>query len=321
MRRLEILVLAVAAFVAGLPVQAQTQNGAYRSYIEKYHTVAVDQMKKYGIPASITLAQGILESDAGRSMLAVEGNNHFGIKCHSDWTGATMYQDDDRSDECFRMYASAKESFEDHSLFLVGRSRYAQLFELKETDYRGWATGLKAAGYATNPQYAEKLVSLIELYGLDVYDREGTGKHTGRHGAGASGSAGGASRWKWPDGVVAGAGAVAVHQPYRTNGLLYVVMDGDETLKDIAEEFNMTKLRLRCVNDLDRSFVPDGSCMIYLQRKKSRAAREYAVHVVRPDESVWTISQYYGVRMRRLIKRNGLSDANPLAVGMSLRMR
>lgn len=143
---------------------------AYSAYISKYSDMAVDQMKTYGIPASITLAQGLLESDAGRSSLATKCNNHFGIKCHSDWTGRKMYHDDDARQECFRCYKDAEESYRDHSLFLVKGSRYQSLFKLGPTDYKGWAKGLKAAGYATSPTYADKLIELIERYGLDAYD-------------------------------------------------------------------------------------------------------------------------------------------------------
>ena len=126
-----------------MPLFVVAQSNAHLQYIDKYKDLAISQMKKYGIPASITLAQGLLESDAGRSMLAVEGNNHFGIKCHSDWTGKKMYHDDDRRDDCFRVYRNVEGSFEDHSLFLTTHSRYAFLFDLKPTDYVGWARGLK----------------------------------------------------------------------------------------------------------------------------------------------------------------------------------
>ncbi len=139
-------------------------------YVDKFKNIAIREMKSYGIPASITLAQGILESGSGNSKLAREANNHFGIKCTSDWTGGKIFEDDDREDECFRVYKSAEESFRDHSEFLK-RKRYAALFELNKNDYRGWATGLKAAGYATNPKYADLLISLVERYNLNRFDQ------------------------------------------------------------------------------------------------------------------------------------------------------
>lgn len=143
----------------------QAQNEAYLKYIQKYKQVALKQEKEYKIPACITLAQGLLESGAGNSELAVKANNHFGIKCHKDWTGDTYTHDDETRDECFRKYKKAEESYEDHSRFLL-RPRYASLFELSITDYKGWAHGLKQCGYATDPGYAAKLIKIIEDYDL-----------------------------------------------------------------------------------------------------------------------------------------------------------
>jgi flagellum-specific peptidoglycan hydrolase FlgJ len=140
------------------------------NYIEKFGPVAQDEMKSFGIPASITLAQGILESGMGFGRLAVEGNNHFGIKCHSDWTGKRIYHDDDRKGECFRVYKDPVTSYRDHSLFLKKRSRYSLLFEIKTSNYKAWARGLKKAGYATDPKYPDKLISLIERFDLTLYD-------------------------------------------------------------------------------------------------------------------------------------------------------
>ena len=142
-----------------------------KAYIEIYKDIAMHEMKTYGIPASITLAQGILESGSGKGRLAVKANNHFGIKCHG-WEGEKIYHDDDKAQECFRKYANAKYSFRDHSEFLVNRKRYANLFKLKKSDYRGWAKELRRAGYATDKKYPQKLIALIERYGLDKYDKQ-----------------------------------------------------------------------------------------------------------------------------------------------------
>lgn len=269
-------------------------NDAYLSYIDKYKDWAIDHMNRYGVPASITLAQGLLESDAGRSILAVEGNNHFGIKCHSDWVGQTKYHDDDRRNECFRKYKSAENSFEDHSVFLASHQRYSSLFDLKVTDYKGWAYGLKKAGYATNPQYAEKLIGLIETYGLDRYDRKG--------------------------GRSAKAGMLA-HKPYISNGLLYVRLNEGETIKDIAREFETGKMLLRKFNEIDRKFTPEAGSVIYLEKKKNKADKKYDTHIVRPEDSLWSISQLYGIKMKSIIRRNNLSAENPLTVWMELRLR
>src|SRR5690554_6200224 len=143
-----------------------------RNYIEQYKEIAKDNMRTHGIPASITLSQGILESGSGNGRLAKEANNHFGIKCHTGWTGEKIHHDDDALQECFRKYRHASESFRDHSLFLTSRSRYSDLFTLKKDDYQGWAKGLRKAGYATDPKYPEKLISLVERYELHQYDNE-----------------------------------------------------------------------------------------------------------------------------------------------------
>ena len=167
---LKTLLLSVCLLLISQPLAAQMRkNSVYQQYFDKYSVLAVEQMKRYHIPASITLAQGVFESGAGKSRLAVMGNNHFGIKCHG-WTGRTLYFTDDAPNECFRAYPSVRDSYEDHSLFLVNGQRYRNLFSLRPTDYKGWARGLKKAGYATNPQYANKLIEIIELYDLHRYD-------------------------------------------------------------------------------------------------------------------------------------------------------
>ncbi len=143
------------------------------AYIKKYRKIAIKEMRRYGVPASITLAQGILESGSGNSRLAKKGRNHFGIKCTSDWHGRTIREDDDKKDECFRKYRKAKHSYRDHSEFIATKKRYEFLFELDKRDYKAWAAGLKKAGYATNPNYPSLLINLIEKYDLEKYDKRG----------------------------------------------------------------------------------------------------------------------------------------------------
>ena len=167
----KILVVLLLCF----PLFLQAQRITAEEYIETYKDIAMREMREHKIPASITLAQGLLESGCGNSELAREAKNHFGIKCHKGWTGKTYTMDDDEKNECFRKYKNAEESFVDHSLFLTGRSRYAALFDLEITDYEGWAKGLKAAGYATNPKYAQLLIARINQYDLTRYDREALG--------------------------------------------------------------------------------------------------------------------------------------------------
>jgi LysM repeat protein len=284
----------VSCSVSKQTVQTSGTKDAYSAYIVKYSGMAVEQMKQYGIPASITLAQGLLESDAGRSSLATKCNNHFGIKCHSDWTGRKMYHDDDERHECFRCYRSADESFRDHSLFLVNGARYKSLFKLSVTDYKGWAKGLKAAGYATSPTYATKLIEIIERYGLDRYDSK--------------------------TGVRLKAGQLP-HQPLLVNGQRCVRLREGETLKDIAREYSMQLRLLRRFNEVNRKFTPPAGTLIFLERKKARADSEHRSYVVKKGDSLWSISQQFGVRMGSLANRNHLGDDNPLTVGMTLILR
>ena len=271
-----------------------SDKDAYAAYIAKYSGIAVDQMKQYGIPASITLAQGLLESDAGRSTLATKCNNHFGIKCHSDWKGRKMYHDDDERHECFRCYRNAEESYRDHSQFLISGSRYQSLFKLGTTDYKGWATGLKAAGYATSPTYATKLIEIIERYGLDRYDTR---------------SAGRLKKGQLP------------HQPLLVNNLKCVRLREGETLKDIAREYGMSLNLLRRFNEVDRKFVPPAGTTVFLERKKSRANKEHRTYVVKKGDSLWSVSQEFGVKVSSLRKRNDIGDNNPLGTGMTLLVR
>ncbi|WP_248723987.1 glucosaminidase domain-containing protein [Seonamhaeicola sp. ML3] len=195
-------------------------------YIDIYKTIAQNEMKLYNIPASITLAQGILESGSGNGRLSVKANNHFGIKCH-EWTGAKIYHDDDKRQECFRKYKDPKYSFRDHSLFLKDRKRYAGLFELKQSNYKAWAKGLKAAGYATDKKYPQKLISLIERYRLYEYDKEVLGS----------------TYW-------------TIDTPKKSQ-LTYVVVKGD-TLYSISKKYNITVEELQRINGLSDTSLSIG---------------------------------------------------------------
>ena len=211
-----------------LSAHSQTRNKQYEDYIKEYKDIAIREMKRYHIPASITLAQGLLESGAGRGTLARKSNNHFGIKCGSDWSGRTVRHDDDARNECFRAYKHAEASYEDHSKFLCKHARYASLFKLEMTDYKGWARGLKKAGYATDPRYADRLIGIIELYELHRYDT--------KKGA------------KWADEFP------EPHQPYLANDLLYIVVRKGDTFKSISKEFDISQKKLRKYNDLYKGY-------------------------------------------------------------------
>ncbi len=275
---------------------AQNRNRQYEEYINQYKEIAIDEMKRYRIPASITLAQGLLESGAGRSTLARKSNNHFGIKCGGDWTGNTVSHTDDAPNECFRAYRHPRESYEDHSKFLRNRSRYASLFTLNMTDYKGWAHGLKKAGYATDPQYAYRLINIIELYGLDKFDsKQGI-------------------QWlaEFPN----------PHQPYISNDLLYIIARNGDTLKKIGKEFDISERKLRKYNDLYKGYMLQEGDIIYLEKKHRRASKDNIVYVVRQGDSMYSISQRYGIRLKNLYKLNKMKpeDAAP-AAGFILRMR
>lgn len=286
----------ILSLFAFLTVQGQSRNKQYEDYIKKYRDIAVEEMKRYHIPASITLAQGLLESGAGYGTLARKSNNHFGIKCGSDWRGKTVKHDDDARNECFRVYKDPKDSYRDHSKFLAGKQRYAFLFDLKITDYKGWARGLKKAGYATNPRYAHQLIDIIERYDLDKYDKKG------------------GLKWMKEN--------PNPHEPYIANGLLYIIARQGDTWKNLSKEFDISKRKLRKYNDLYKGYELQEGDILYLEKKNRKAPKGMYVHVLCNGESMYSISQKYGIRLKRLYKMNKMDfgDAAP-KVGTILRIR
>lgn len=277
---------------------AQAQSTLYQQYIEKYKTFAVEQMMLHGIPASITLAQGLLESGAGTSTLATKANNHFGIKTGGTWQGPYVLRDDDRPGERFRKYASARESYEDHSLFLTSRPRYASLFQLDRTDYRGWAHGLKAAGYATNPEYARKLISIIELYHLDQYDQPAQQAHAKKHHTRKHAK-------EAPAPVKQKAPAPRLYVG-RCNGRYYVVAREGDTYGTIAATMNADEHKLRRYNEADRQARLSKGDIVYLQKKQRHAVKSLrgTTHQLAAGESLYDVSQRYGVTLKALLKAN-----------------
>ena len=293
MKKLKLFLILI---ISCLTLQAQTRNKQYEAYIKKYRELAVEEMKKYHIPASITLAQGLLESGAGQSALARKSNNHFGIKCGSDWYGKTVSHDDDARGECFRAYKHPKDSYEDHSKFLAGRPRYASLFNLNITDYKGWARGLKKAGYATNPRYADQLIGIIELYELYKYDDKNYLKWIKKN----------------PN----------PHQTYIANGLLYIVVRAGDSWKSISQEFDISQKKLRKYNDLYKGYALQVGDILYLEKKNKKADKEHIVHVLRAGESMYSISQKYGIRLKNLYKLNKMDEDDPAPkIGTILRLR
>lgn len=321
------LYVSAVLMLCAVAVSAQRRT-TYEEYIEKYKHLAIDKQETHGIPASITMAQGLLESDCGNSRLALEGNNHFGIKCKSDWTGMTILHTDDAENECFRKYSSVEESYRDHSEFLDKSPRYQSLFDLDVTDYKGWATGLKAAGYATNPRYADQLIKIIEDYELYMLD---------------SGQA-----------LVANVDVVVVeeapavsaveeavfipvekvdvdnyavsmrtvgnHQVYHNNGAEFIVAREGETMDRLAVAAGIPEKRLRKYNDMAGVTQPRTGDQVYISPKANKAQNGKLIHVVRDGETMHSISQMYGIKLKRLVRINRRSADDRLSAGQQIRL-
>lgn len=303
MRKCSIL---VGFLLFTLPFSAQVRwNSAYQDYINQYKNIAIEQMKRYHIPASITLAQGLFESAAGKSELTRFSNNHFGIKCHG-WTKKTYYHDDEEANECFRAYNNAFDSFEDHSLFLKNNSRYSSLFRLKSDDYKGWAQGLRNCGYATNPQYANKLIDIIQLYKLYQYDESKGYDHfilNHSHGTSVNGQ--------------------PMHVIHEFNDNYYIVVRKGDTFYTLSKETDISARKLAKYNERDKRDPLDIGEYIYLKKKKHKAPKDYKdrLHYVRSGESMYSISQLYGIRLKYLYKMNRLSPDYQIRIGDGLKLR
>ena len=299
MKRLILAHFFLFATLVGALAQQANRNQAYTDYFNTYAEVAVQQMVQYRIPASITLAQGVLESGAGKSELARKANNHFGIKCNG-WTGRKSYHDDDEKNECFRAYKNAYQSYVDHSVFLTTSKRYSRLFDLKRTDYKGWARGLKACGYATSPTYATRLIEIIERYELYRYD---TGKGFDKSGA-----------WMQQG---------ELRHVYAFNKNYYVRARRGDTFRRIADDVEVSYRKLARYNERDKNDTLEEGEIVWLQKKRSKAPKDFKnrPHRVEPGESMYTISQCYGIRLKNLYKMNGLSPDYVIQVGDLLRVR
>ena len=288
----------VYLFIALGSISVVAQEATSEDYIRKYHKIAIDEMHAYGIPASITLAQGILESGNGNSDLAHKSKNHFGIKCHKNWSGRKVYHDDDAKNECFRKYRKVSDSYRDHSEFLKNRDRYAFLFDYKMTDYNAWAKGLKKAGYATHPEYAEKLINLIERFDLAQYDQ--------------------ASK----------SGKRKVKKPKRRdrkeifkseNGLKYVLAETGDTYDIIASDQSLWMWELLAFNDCEKDQQLAQGDLVYLEMKKKKAKSEF--HVVKEAETLHFISQFHGIQLANLQYKNRLKKDQKIQVGQKLFLR
>lgn len=281
-------------------------NQTYQLYINQYKDLAIREMLQYRIPASITLAQAVFESGAGRSRLARLGNNHFGIKCHG-WTGRTIAEDDDALGECFRAYDHPLQSFEDHSKFLVNSSRYRKLFSLSMQDYRGWAHGLKACGYATNPRYAYKLIELIELYKLYVYDSARSYDH---------------AMVEYSGNQTVVNQAKPLHPIAIFNKNYYIRARRGDTFKLIGEELGVSYKKIAKYNERDKDDALTEGEIIFLKKKRKRAPKAFKnrPHVVKNGESLYIIAQIYGMRLSSLYKLNDFTPDHTIHVGDVVRV-
>lgn len=308
------------------PLSLFAQRITPEEYIQTYKDIAIREMKTHKIPASITLAQGLLESGAGNSALAREAKNHFGIKCHKGWEGDTYIMDDDAKDECFRKYRNAEESFKDHSEFLSGRSRYAALFDLEITDYRGWAKGLKAAGYATNPKYAQLLIDRIDLYDLTKYDKIALGQMTDDD--------------QLPDIAPEDELLELAYSPndrsvfelvdmtaekrfiYENNGVRFVFAKEGETPEGLAAAFGV-KYKKFCEYNLLRrpdEMVFHSGDVVYLAKLKNKnwKAKKYTVQ---EGETLRDVALRFAVKPERILSKNSLKEGTRLRAGQVIWLR
>ena len=296
------LVIFSSLLTLGLFAQQKT---TIDEYIEKWSMTAVKHKDQHGIPASITLAQGILESGFGNSMLAREGNNHFGIKCH-DWKGEQIFKDDDKKNECFRKYEDAAQSFEDHALFLVNRKRYSELFEYNVTDYKKWAKGLKNAGYATNPKYPKLLIDLIEKHQLNEFDKLSYADY--EHDQLLS-----ERSMKLSDDIE---GKKPKREILYNNKVKYVVANDGDTFYQIAKEMGLTLRQLHKYNDFPpyKDHLEKGD-MVYIMPKRKKADLSRKNIVLTNDMKAWEVSQKYGIKLTTVLSANNLSQIDEQILG------
>lgn len=318
------LLFAFATTVSLVAAERQTRE----EYVEKYKAIAIAHMERYGIPASITMAQGILESDSGNSRLSNTSNNHFGIKCKKHWTGERVYHDDDAKGECFRAYPTVEASYQDHADFLDQSPRYDSLFAYPSDDYRSWARGLKAAGYATAPDYAERLVKIIESMQLHLLDKENGAKI---YSAAKSATANTETWWESniatsDEQINPNAFRVTVNSHkgygvYRTNQTFYVVAKEGDTFESVGEVFDISAKMLRKFNDKPKNGTLAKGDIVYIERKKTQWLGNVMQHKVVRDENLYSLSQSFGIRLKSLAKLNKLRSNEDVKRGDIIRLK
>ena len=279
-------------------------------YIQKYQSLAIDEMNRSGIPASITMAQACLESANGNSELSKKSNNHFGIKCKSTWTGKKVYYDDDEENECFRKYKTVEDSYIDHTDFLANNPRYFELFQLPSDDYIGWAKGLKKAGYATANDYDKKLINIIEefqLYRLDyrISIEELTAANHQR-----------LTSENISDKLTIT--PFSIHQITKINGVKSVIAKEDDSFEMIAQELGLKSWELYSFNDLPDGYQPQPGEVIYVEPKNKKTSRKILTHMTQADESMHYISQLYGIKLRPLYRRNKMKFGTQPIIGQEI---
>jgi LysM repeat protein len=325
MQQLRPLFLLLLATTVSLFASAQKSNETIRQYIDTYKELAIAEMQRSGVPASITLAQGIHETMAGQSKLVQKSNNHFGIKCKSNWTGETVSHDDDARGECFRKYPTAEDSYRDHSDFLKNSTRYASLFELDPADYEGWANGLKKAGYATNPKYPVVLIKLIEDYQLQDYTMIALGKMPRKEKTDVA-----AAVVKEEQSSAQPVVAVVVEEParpvvsypdgeFRINETKVVFVRKGTSFLSIAQQYKIDLSKLFDFNEMTATEAAIEDQLIYIQRKRKTGKGEF--HIVKPGETLWSIAQEEGIRMESLQEYNFLRGNMQPSPGERLSLR
>lgn len=325
MKKIEYTIFSVLLVVLSIGTLSASVRQTREEYIEKYKKIAVAHMERYGIPASITMAQGILESDAGNSQLSRSSNNHFGIKCKKGWKGRKVYHDDDAKGECFRAYSNVEASYRDHAEFLDSSPRYDSLFAYPADDYRSWARGLKAAGYATAPDYAERLITIIEKYRLYILDREdGAAIYSSAKNAKENAEWFASQSSKQDEEPVSPDNfrvTINAHKGYninRINKVCYVVAKQGDTYASIGEAFYISERTLRRFNEVSKKHTLTKGEIVYIERKKSYIKGKDIEHTVSKGETLHSISQKYGIRVQKLAKMNSLRKNSTLRVGSKI---
>ena len=287
-------------------------------YIQKYYKLAISEMERSGIPASIIMAQGCWESQNGNSELATEGNNHFGIKCKSDWTGKRIFHDDDAKHECFRKYAHAEASYIDHTNFLMAGSRYSSLFQLGPKDYTGWAYGLKKAGYATDPIYAERLIKIIEDFKLYIYDEYSGNRQL------ASIKHQKQKRQEFEKQTLLNTPSAQTSDNRKIemrNGLRSIVVREGDTYQSITKKYALKDWELYTYNDLKKGSQPQVNEILYIQPKHNRTNQTHKQHIAEDGDTMHYIAQLYALKLKSLLRRNRMKEGDEPVIGQIIYLR